>query len=121
MATGAAIASSANAANAAATSNAYAAGVAAGTGNTTAAYQAGVAAGATGAAAPPPGTTRTTTTTVTTTAGPASYAMGASYAALPAGAMAINKNGQTYYLLGNTWFQPAFGANGVHYTVVGAP
>jgi hypothetical protein len=77
-----------------------------------------VAAGAAGAA-PPPGTT--TTTTVTTTAGPASYTMGASYAALPAGAMAVNKNGQTYYLLGNTWFQPAFGANGVHYTVVAAP
>jgi hypothetical protein len=47
--------------------------------------------------------------------------MGASYAALPAGAMAVNKNGQTYYLSGNTWFQPAFGANGVHYTVVAAP
>ena len=29
--------------------------------------------------------------------------------------------GQTYYLSGNTWFQPAFGANGVHYTVVSAP
>ena len=121
MATGAAIASSANAANAANTANAYAAGVATGSANTAAAYQSGVAAGATGAAAPPPATTRTTTTTVTTTAGPASYAMGASYAALPSGAMAINKNGQTYYLLGNTWFQPAFGANGVHYTVVAAP
>jgi hypothetical protein len=47
--------------------------------------------------------------------------MGASYAALPAGSMAVQKNGQTYYLSGNTWFLPAFGANGVHYTVVAAP
>jgi hypothetical protein len=43
-----------------------------------------------------------------------------SYAALPAGSMSIVKNGQTYYLNGNTWFLPAYGANGVHYTVVGA-
>ena len=68
-----------------------------------------------------PGTTRTTTTTVTTSAAPASFVLGASYAALPAGALAVNKNGQTYYLKGNTWFLPAFGANGVHYTVVAAP
>ena len=47
--------------------------------------------------------------------------MGATYAALPGGAMAVNKNGQTYYLSGNTWFLPAFGANGVHYTVVPTP
>ena len=33
---------------------------------------------------------------------------GVNYAALPAGSMAINKNGQTYYLSGNTWFQPAY-------------
>jgi hypothetical protein len=119
MATGAAIASASTAAQ---TQSAYAAGVATGSASTTAAYQSGYAAGATSAgAAPPPGTTRTTTTTVTTTAGPATYVMGATYAALPAGSMAINKNGQTYYLNGNTWFLPAFGANGVHYTVVTAP
>jgi hypothetical protein len=35
--------------------------------------------------------------------------------------MTINKNGQTYFLNGNTWFKPAYGANGVFYTVVGAP
>ena len=29
--------------------------------------------------------------------------------------------GATYYLNGNTWFQPAYGANGVYYTVVPAP
>ena len=47
--------------------------------------------------------------------------MGMSYAALPGGAAKIDKNGTTYYLSGNTWFQPAYGANGVYYTVVPAP
>ena len=61
-----------------------------------------------------PATTTVTTTTTT-------YAMGMNYAAVPAGSMAINKNGTTYYLNGNTWFQPAFGANGVYYRVVAAP
>ena len=41
--------------------------------------------------------------------------------AVPAGSMSIVKNGQTYYLNGNTWFLPAFRANGVHCTVVAAP
>jgi len=27
----------------------------------------------------------------------------------------------TYYLNGNTWFKPSYGANGVYYTVVPAP
>ena len=49
------------------------------------------------------------------------YAMGVNYAAVPAGAMAINKNGTTYYLSGNAWFQPAYGANGIYYQVVPAP
>ena len=44
-----------------------------------------------------------------------------SYAALPAGSATINKNGTTYYLNGNTWFKPLYGANGVHYQVVAAP
>ena len=35
--------------------------------------------------------------------------------------MTINKNGTTYYLSGNTWFQPAYGANGVYYRVVPTP
>jgi hypothetical protein len=35
--------------------------------------------------------------------------------------MTINKNGTTYYVSSNTWFQPAYGANGVSYTVVPAP
>ncbi len=103
MAVGGAIAySTTTAANAAATSNAYAAGVATGSANTNAAYQ-----WAMRPARPAPRK-------------PA-FVMGASYAALPPGSMSVQKNGQTYYLNGNTWFLPAFGANGVHYTVVAAP
>ena len=49
------------------------------------------------------------------------YAMGVSYAALPAGCITPNVQGQTYYLCGNTWFQPSYGANGVFYRVVPAP
>ena len=102
MAAGAAVAS---ANTAAATSNAYAAGVATGSANTAAAYNAGVATGVAVASAPAGGT----------------YSSGVNYAAVPVGSMAINKNGTTYYLSGNTWFQPAYGANGVYYTVVPAP
>ena len=29
--------------------------------------------------------------------------------------------GGTYYLCGNTWFKPSYGANGVYYRVVPAP
>jgi hypothetical protein len=47
--------------------------------------------------------------------------MGMSYAALPTGAAKINKSGTTYYLSGNTWFKPLYGANGVHYEVVPTP
>ena len=49
------------------------------------------------------------------------YPVGISYAALPSGAIAITKNGTTYYRIGNTWFKPSFGANGVHYVVVATP
>ncbi len=70
-----------------------------------AAYNAGVATGVAAASAPASGT----------------YVMSVNYAALPAGAMVINKNGATYYLSGNTWFKPSYGANGVYYTVVPAP
>ena len=51
----------------------------------------------------------------------AAYAVGVNYAALPPGAAAISRNGTTYYLLGNTWFLPAYGANGVYYRVVPTP
>jgi hypothetical protein len=49
------------------------------------------------------------------------YVTGVNYASLPAGSMTIDKNGGTYYLNGNTWFQPSYGANGVFYKVVPAP
>jgi hypothetical protein len=100
----------AGSANTAATAGAYNAGVAAGTTSTTAAYNAGVATGVAAA------TGQVTNPVVAT-----SYVMGVSYAALPAGSMAINKNATTYYLNGNTWFKPSYGANGVHYVVVPAP
>ena len=94
---------------AAATSSAYAAGVATGSANTaaatSAAYTAGVATGAAAASAPASGT----------------WVMGMSYAMLPAGAAKIDKSGTTYYLSGNTWFKPLYGANGVHYEVVPTP
>jgi hypothetical protein len=63
----------------------------------------------------------TTSTTITTGPAPTTYVMGVNYAALPAGSMAITKNGITYYLSGNTWFQPSYGANGVFYRVVPTP
>ncbi len=47
--------------------------------------------------------------------------MGAIYAALPAGCISPKVPSGTYYLCGNTWFQPAYGANGVYYRVVPAP
>jgi hypothetical protein len=101
---------------AAATSSAYNAGVAAGSANTAAAtgaaYTAGVAAGATAATATAPAGTAPASGT---------FVMGMGYAALPAGAMQINKSGATYYLSGNTWFKPSYGANGVFYTVVPTP
>jgi hypothetical protein len=62
-----------------------------------------------------------TTVTTTTTVQPAGYVMGAIYPTVPAGSVSINKNGATYYLNGNTWFQPSYGANGVYYRVVPTP
>jgi hypothetical protein len=49
------------------------------------------------------------------------YAMGAIYSTLPAGCSLPNVQGQTYYLCGNTWFSPFYGANGVSYRVVPTP
>ena len=101
---GAAVGASVASANtAAATSNAYAAGVATGSANTAAAttnaYNAGVAAGVGAAQAP----------------------MGAIVGAPPAGSMQTVVQGQTYYLSGNTWYQAAYGANGIYYRVVPTP
>ena len=62
-----------------------------------------------------------------TTAAPApthistAFAMGAVYAALPTGCISPSVRGGTYYLYGSTWFQPAYGANGVYYRVVQVP
>jgi hypothetical protein len=47
--------------------------------------------------------------------------MGAIYATLPAGCITPNVQGKTYYLCGNTWFKPQYGANGVFYKVVPTP
>jgi hypothetical protein len=47
--------------------------------------------------------------------------MGSVYGAVPAGTTTTNVRGQTYYLYGNTWFQAAYGANGIYYRVVPAP
>ena len=65
------------------------------------AYAAGVAAGAASA--------------------PVVYAMGANYAAIPAGCTEPIVRGTSYYLCGNTWFKPMYGANGVYYRVVPTP
>lgn len=72
------------------------------------AYNAGYVAGAT-TAPPPPAPVRT------------SFEMGAIYAVLPAGCISPRVQSGTYYLCGNTWFQPAYGANGVYYRVVPSP
>jgi hypothetical protein len=97
LSTGAAMAS-ANTAGAATT--AYNAGVAAGSAGSTTAYTAGYAAGS---------------------AAPAMYAMGAIYSVLPVGCTSPDVGGTTYFLCGNTWFQPSYGANGVYYRVVPTP
>jgi hypothetical protein len=49
------------------------------------------------------------------------YMTGTNYASLPAGCNKNSVNGSTYYLCGNTWFQPSYGANGVYYQVVPNP
>ena len=49
------------------------------------------------------------------------YATGAIYPALPTGCASPTVQGITYYLCGNTWFLPSYGANGVYYRVVPAP
>jgi hypothetical protein len=48
--------------------------------------------------------------------------MGEIVATLPSGCTQPSlPSGGTYYLCGNTWFKPSFGANGVYYTVVPTP
>ncbi len=69
---------------------------------TTQAYDAGVAAGAAEASA-------------------TTYVVGNVYPTLPSGCAMPKVQGTTYYLCGNTWFQPTYGANGVYYKVVPTP
>jgi hypothetical protein len=49
------------------------------------------------------------------------YPLGTHFSALPTGAVYVDRGGVTYYQVGNAWFRPAFGANGVYYSVVPAP
>jgi len=49
------------------------------------------------------------------------YSIGEITAALPAGCASPSVEGKTYYLCGNTWFSPSYGANGVYYRVVPTP
>jgi hypothetical protein len=50
------------------------------------------------------------------------YTMGAIYPTVPTtGCAQPNIGGITYYLCSNTWFQPAYGANGIYYRVVPSP
>ena len=67
---------------------------------TSSAYNAGVAAGAAPVGA---------------------YVVGANYAVIPSGCATPTMQGTTYYLCGNTWFQPIYGANGIYYRVVPTP
>ena len=51
-----------------------------------------------------------------------SYAMIEIVAVLPGGCITPTvPGGGPYYLCGNTWFSPSYGANGVYYRVVTAP
>ena len=52
---------------------------------------------------------------------PAVAAVGSIYYSLPAGAQSANINGTQYYVLGDTYYRPYFGNNGVYYTVVANP
>jgi len=49
------------------------------------------------------------------------YVTGEIVATLPAGCSNPIINGQNYYLCGDTWFTPSYGANGVYYRVVPTP
>lgn len=49
------------------------------------------------------------------------YPIGVNYARPPEGAVMVNRYGVDYYRYGDSWFRPFYGANGVYYSVVGAP
>ena len=46
---------------------------------------------------------------------------GQNYSKIPSGCLTPSVQGQTYRLCGNTWFQPAYGANGLYHKVVPTP
>jgi hypothetical protein len=50
-----------------------------------------------------------------------SYSMGEIVSKIPSGCASHVVNGNTYYLCGNTWFSPSYGANGIYYRVVPTP
>lgn len=52
---------------------------------------------------------------------PPTMPMGATFASLPSGCGLRKVAGGTYYQCGNAWVSPAYGANGVFYTVVPMP
>lgn len=49
------------------------------------------------------------------------YSMGQVVAVIPASCGTAVVQAQTYYICGNTWFSPSYGANGVFYRVVPVP
>jgi hypothetical protein len=97
-------------------------GAAVGTSGTSAAAANANAAAANANAAAANAAAAAATAATVVPAYPVAYQMGAVYAALPAGGCAMPEvNGTLYYLCGNTWFSPAYGANGVYYRVVPTP
>jgi hypothetical protein len=112
--------------NATTTSNAYAAGYNAGATNTSTANANAAAANANAAAANANAAAANANmaaanTTVTNSAAAVNYNIGETVAVLPTGCMSPEVQGKTYFLCGNTWFSPAYGANGVYYRVVSTP
>src|SRR5271165_1476673 len=113
-------AAAASSQSAAASQNAYAQGYNAGTSSASAANANAAAANANAAAANANAAAANANVAAVSTN--MAYEMGAVYGALPSGCIQPSvSGGGTYYLCGNTWFSPAYGANGVHYTVVPAP
>ncbi len=109
MAVGAAVASSKASA---ASSNAYSEGYVAGASNTSTVNANAAAANANAAAA--------NANAAAASAG-RGYTMGEIVATVPAGCASPSVQGKTYYLCGDTWLSPSYGANGVYYRVVPTP
>ena len=52
---------------------------------------------------------------------PSTMPMGTTFVSLPSGCGLRTVSGATFYQCGNSWVRPAYGANGVFYTVVPMP